>query len=273
MVTANVRSTSSNELNFGGLVIALELTGMSLAITLGGLMKFMPRVGVSLVSEAAMFWWTSSVLISGGPPWTLLCLARVRIRRFFLSLRGGRGLAEMLSEMLSAHFDGKPSRDLCIAIHLPSVSQPHYICLQVTGGEAAPVGSGFLWWPMFPMFPLFLKRTADVLAIRLTVVFRRLLQLGSIPVRWKEVNVTPIPKGPPSSSVANYRNLLNTYTVQGFWASGVGLSWGFCGIQSCASLQPPSSCIWKVLALVMPCCVWHTPYRGLWRYGRRLEWF
>ena len=32
------------------------------------------------------------------------------------------------------------------AIHLPSVPQSHYLCLQVTGGEAAPAGSGLLWW-------------------------------------------------------------------------------------------------------------------------------
>ena len=51
------------------------------------------------------------------------------------------------------------------------------------------------------MFPLFLKRTADVMA----VVFRRLVRLGSFPACWRQANVTPIPKGPPSSSVANYR--------------------------------------------------------------------
>ena len=54
------------------------------------------------------------------------------------------------------------------------------------------------------MFPLFLKRTADVLASRLSVVFRRLVCLGSFPC-WRKTNVTPIPNGPPSSSVANYR--------------------------------------------------------------------
>ena len=32
------------------------------------------------------------------------------------------------------------------AIHLPSVSQSHYLCLQVTGGEAVPAGSRLLWW-------------------------------------------------------------------------------------------------------------------------------
>ena len=51
---------------------------------------------------------------------------------------------------------------------------------------------------------LFLKRT-DVLAPRLSVVFRRLVRLGSFPACWRQANVTPIPKGPPSSSVANYR--------------------------------------------------------------------
>ena len=55
------------------------------------------------------------------------------------------------------------------------------------------------------MFPLFLERTADVLAPRLSVVFRRLVRLGSFPACWRQANVTPIPKGPPSSSVANYR--------------------------------------------------------------------
>ena len=54
------------------------------------------------------------------------------------------------------------------------------------------------------MFPFFLKRTADVMAPCLSVVFRQLVPLGSLLVCWRQANVTPIPKGPPSSSVANY---------------------------------------------------------------------
>ena len=42
------------------------------------------------------------------------------------------------------------------------------------------------------------------MATRLSVVFRRLVRLGSFPVRWRQANVTPILKGPPSSSVANF---------------------------------------------------------------------
>ena len=54
-------------------------------------------------------------------------------------------------------------------------------------------------------FPLFRKRTADVMAPSLHVVFRRLIRLGSFTPCWRQVNVTPILKVPPSSSVANYR--------------------------------------------------------------------
>ena len=43
------------------------------------------------------------------------------------------------------------------------------------------------------------------MALCLSVVFRRLVHLGSFPSCWRQANVTPIPKGPLSSSVANYQ--------------------------------------------------------------------
>ena len=46
---------------------------------------------------------------------------------------------------------------------------------------------------------------ADVLAPHLSVVFRRLLRLGSFPACWRQANVTPILKGPSSSSVCFYQ--------------------------------------------------------------------
>ena len=61
------------------------------------------------------------------------------------------------------------------------------------GGGTDPLG----------MFPLFLKRT-DVMAPGFSVVFRRLVRLGSFPACWRQANVTPIPEGPPSSCVTNY---------------------------------------------------------------------
>ena len=38
-------------------------------------------------------------------------------------------------------------------------------------------------------------------------MFRLLVCLGSFPACWRQVSVTPIPKGPPFSSVANYRSI------------------------------------------------------------------
>ena len=55
------------------------------------------------------------------------------------------------------------------------------------------------------MFRLFLNGTTDVLVPSLSVVFRWLLRLVSFLACWRQVNVTPIPNGPPSSSVGNYR--------------------------------------------------------------------
>ena len=43
------------------------------------------------------------------------------------------------------------------------------------------------------------------MAPRLSVVFRWLVRLGSFRSCWRQANVPPIPKGPPPSSVANYR--------------------------------------------------------------------
>ena len=44
------------------------------------------------------------------------------------------------------------------------------------------------------MFPLFLKRTADVMTPHLSVVFRRLVRLGSFPACWRQANITQFQK-------------------------------------------------------------------------------
>ena len=65
-----------------------------------------------------------------------------------------------------------------------------------------------------------------VLAPRLAVVFRRLLRLGSFPVCWREANVTPIPKGPPSSSASNYRPISLTPILSIFFERLVSVGLG-----------------------------------------------
>ena len=52
-------------------------------------------------------------------------------------------------------------------------------------------------WGMFPLFPS-----------RFSIVFLQILRLGSFPGLLEQTNVTPIPKGTPSSSVTNYRRPL-----------------------------------------------------------------
>ena len=138
----------------------------------------------------------------------------VRLKFGFVSSssywEGGGGLVcETVgkADMLSAHFDGKQSKD---PVELPSTYHPSsslttfalmsrevkrlLLDLDFYGGTD-PLG----------MFPLYLKKTAEVLAPRLAAVFRRLLRLGSFPVCRRVANVTPIPKGPPFSSASNYR--------------------------------------------------------------------
>ena len=48
------------------------------------------------------------------------------------------------------------------------------------------------------------------------MVFRWLLRLGSFPVCWRVANVTPSPKGPPSTSVSNYRPNLTPILSKAF---------------------------------------------------------
>ena len=166
-------------------------------------MLYMPRLCVSLVSDVLMNtqcphkWWSTLKLAVFGsssdsslpPPGGLVCESVGK------------------ADLLSAHFDGKQSRD---PVDLPSTCHP------------SPSLTTFAFWSRevkqlllyldsyggtdpLGMFPLFLKKTAVVLDPRLAVLFRRLLRLGSFPVCWRVANVTPIPKGPPSSSASNYR--------------------------------------------------------------------
>ena len=111
------------------------------------------------------------------------------------------------ADLLSDNFDSKQSReavDLPLTCHpSPSLttfafrsSEVRRLLLDLNPyGGTDPLG----------MFPLFLKRTADVMAPSLSGVFQQLVCLGSFPACWRQANVTPITKGPPSSSVANYR--------------------------------------------------------------------
>ena len=126
-----------------------------------------------------------------------------------LGSEGGGLMCESVgkADLLSDHFGSKKSReavDLLLTCHpSPSFttftfrsSEMRRLLLDLDPyGGTDPMG-------IFPIFP---RRTADVMASHLSIVFWQLVRLGSFPACRRQANVTPIPKSPPSSSVANYR--------------------------------------------------------------------
>ena len=119
------------------------------------------------------------------------------------------------------------------------------------------------------MFPLFLKRTADVIAPRLSVVFRRLVRLGNFPACWRQANVTPFPKVPPPSSVVNCRPISITSVLSKLFERLVSVRLGRF-MNAVVSYQPPSLLIGKVWVPVIHFCVCPIHCRVHWRMGRRL---
>ena len=121
----------------------------------------------------------------------------------------------------------------------------------------------------FGMFPLILKRTADVMAPRLSVVFHRLVRLGSLPASWRQANVTPIPKGhrprlfPITDQFPQHQYCLRClsawcwFVLDDLW-------------NAVLSFQLPSLLIGKVCVPVMYFCVCPIHCRVHWRVGRRL---
>ena len=95
--------------------------------------------------------------------------------------------------LLSDHFDSKQSRE---AVDLPLTCRPSpsFTTFAFRSSEVRR-----LWLNLDPyggtdalgMFPHFLKRTADVMAPRLSVMFRRLVRLGSLPACWETCQCLP----------------------------------------------------------------------------------
>ena len=111
------------------------------------------------------------------------------------------------------------------------------------------------------MFP-FLKRTADVLTPHLSVLFRRFVRLGSFPgdrpitcllYCWRQGNVTPIPKAPPSSSLGNYWPIFITSVMSKVFELLVSVRLGRLW-NPVVCFQPPSLLIGKIWVAVMHFC-------------------
>ena len=176
-----------------------------------------------------------------------------------------------IADLPSDHFDSKQPReavDLPLTCHLsPSLttfafrsSEVRRLLLDLDPyGGTDPLG----------MFTLFLKRTADDMAPRLSVVFRQLVRLGSFLACWRQAIVTRIPKGPPFSSVAitdqfpKHQYCLRCLSA---WC------WFVLDNLLCAVVcfQRPSLLIGKVRIPVMHFCACPVHCRMHWRVGRRL---
>ena len=124
------------------------------------------------------------------------------------------------------------------------------------------------------MFPLFLKRTADDMALRLSVIFWQLVRLGSFPACWRQVNVTLIPEGPPYSSVANYLTISITSVLFKVFKRLRCLSVRFGRFMECSGVLPTTQFAYRyglVTSDALLClnCPIHCSVR--WRVGKRLR--
>ena len=132
------------------------------------------------------------------------------------------------AELLSTWFDSKQSRDI---VELPQTCHPrpafcgiafrarevelHLLDLDPNGG-LYPYGC----------FPMFFRKTASVLAPKLSCLFRRLLRGGEFPLEWRIADVTPIPKGPLSALVCNYRPISITPVLSKVFERLIALRFG-----------------------------------------------
>ena len=117
-----------------------------------------------------------------------------------------RGWARLLLHFLRsiAGNSSGPLEEFCEIVFIASMMSSLVILMSdsVFPCGCPKMSFGYLWYGMFPKFS---KRTADGLATRLCIVFWLLLRLGSFPACWRLANITPIPKGPPFATMANYR--------------------------------------------------------------------
>ena len=119
---------------------------------------------------------------------------------------GGGLVCEVVgkADLLSDHFDIKQSRE---AVDLPLTCNPSpslttfaFRSSEVRRLYMDPYGGT----DPLGMFPLFLKRTADVMAPPFQCSVSAACSSRQVPSLLEEANVTPIQKGPLSPSVANY---------------------------------------------------------------------
>ena len=100
------------------------------------------------------------------------------------------------ADLLSDHFDSKQYRE-GVDLPLPCHPSPSFTTFAFRSSEVKRLLLDFDPYgdtDPLGMFPLFLKRTADVIAPCLSLVFQRLVRLSSFPACWTQANVTQFRK-------------------------------------------------------------------------------
>ena len=108
------------------------------------------------------------------------------------------------------------------------------------------------------LFPLFLKKHADVLGPCLSVEFRQLIHLASFLACWRQANVISIPKDPTSSFAENYRPISVTSVLSKVFERLVLVHFvrfmEHSGVLAPLLAPPPTLLIGKVWVPVMHFC-------------------
>ena len=99
-------------------------------------------------------------------------------------------------------------------------------------------------------------------------MFRRLVRLGSFPAGWRQAHFSPIPKGPPSSSVANFRPIFITSVFSTVFERPVSVRIGRF-MERSGVLPTVQLLIGKVWVPVVHFCSCPIHCKVHWRMGRR----
>ena len=119
------------------------------------------------------------------------------------------------ADLLSNFFDSKQSRDV---VDLPATCyiEPALTSIAFRAREVKRLlGELDAYGGVDPLghFPLLFKECRDIMAPKLTSVFRKLIRKGSFPFEWRSANITPISKGTGSSNPSDFRPISITSVV------------------------------------------------------------
>ena len=151
-----------------------------------------------------------------------------------------------------------------------AIFQSYHLSVQIDWGLlCARVGIEPQWkhWP-FEHVSYFFKKTADILAPRLSMEFRQLLHLGNFSACWRRADVSQIQNSSPSSTIFNYRSIsiIPACRQRCFCVSRLVVVHGLWKLE--VHFQTPSSYIGLVLWCPFACL---TLYRVHWSVYRMLD--